>query len=99
MQVTIKYTDDKAFTIEEITKQVAHLHGKYATVEVLPDSAKPHDLMYFAIQAMITHQQLSLLYDDKFGYTKSIKTLRADTMYKLGEILDSVIIDNEAKIV
>lgn len=98
MQVTIKYTDDKAFTIEEITKQVAHLHGKYATVEVLPDSSSPHDLIYFAIQAIITHPQLSLLYDDKFGYTKSIKSLRADTLCKLSEILDSVIIDNESKV-
>ena len=98
MQVTIKYSDDTAFTVEEIVKQAVHTYGKRATVEVLPDSAKPHDLIYFALQCMITHEQLSMLYDDKFGYAKSIQSLRGDTLYKLGEILDSVIMDNESKV-
>jgi len=98
LKVTIVYNDDTAFTVEEIVKQATHNYGKKATVEVSADSSKPHDLIYFALQAMLTHRQLSLLYDDKFGYQTSIRALRADTLLKLEEILDQVIIDNEAKV-
>lgn len=98
MQVIIKYNDDTAFTVEEIVKQATNFYGAKARVEVTADSAKPHDLIYFALQAMLTHKQLSILYDDKFGYNSSIKKLRADTLLKLEEILDTVIIDNEAKV-
>lgn len=98
MQVTITYSDDTAFTVEEIVKQATHNYGKAANVQVMPDSAKPHDLIYFALQCMVTHQQLSLLYDDKFGYASSLQKLRGEIQYKLSEILDQVIIDNESKV-
>jgi len=98
LKVTITYNDDSAFTVEEIVKQATNNYGKRASVEVMADSSQPHDLIYFALQAIITHQQLSLLYDDKFGYTSSIQKLRTDTMYKLSEILDSVIVDNESRV-
>ena len=64
----------------------------------MPDSTKPHDLIYFAIQQIITHQQLSMLYDDKLGYQSSIQNLRNETLYKITEIIDQVIIDNESKV-
>lgn len=96
--MTITYNDDSAFTVEEIVKQATHNYGKRAVVEVTADSANPHDLIYFALQAIITHQQLSLLYDDKFAYSSSIQKLRTDTLYKVSEILDTVIVDNESKV-
>lgn len=98
MQVTIKYSDDTAFTIEEIVKQAVHNYGKQAKVRVMPDSAAPHDLIYFSLQCMLTHAQLSLLYDDKYAYPKKLQELRNETLYKLGEILDQVLIDNESKV-
>jgi len=98
LKVTITYNDDSAFTVEELVKQATNNYGKRVSVEVTADSAQPHDLIYFALQAIITHQQLSLLYEDKFGYSSSIQKLRTDTMYKLSEILDTVIVDNESKV-
>lgn len=98
MQVTINYSDDTAFTVEEVVKQATLNYGKLVEVKVMPDSSNPHDLIYFALQCMLTHKQLSLLYDDKFGYTSSVQDLRNETMHKLGEILNQVLIDNEAKI-
>ena len=98
MEVTIKYNDDTSLTVEEVVKHATVNYGKNARVEVLPDSAKPHDLIYFAIQCIITNNQISLLYDDKLGYNKSIKTLRAETLSKLEELLDQVIVDNETRI-
>ena len=64
----------------------------------MPDSTKPHDLIYFGLQQIITHQQLALLYDDKMGYQSSIQQLRNETLYKIEEILSQVIIDNESKV-
>ena len=71
---------------------------KGVDVHIMPDSTKPHDLIYFAIQQIITHQQLSMLYDDKLGYQASLQALRNETLYKITEIIDQVIIDNESKV-
>ena len=98
MKITLTYYDNEAFTIEEVVKQAEHNYGKATKVEVMPESTKPHDLIYFGLQQIITHQQLSMLYDDKFGYQKSLQELRNETLYKMGEILDQVIIDNESKV-
>lgn len=98
MQVTISYYDDQSFTMEEVVRNAQATHGKAAKELVMPDSSKPHDLIYFGLSCMITHQQLSLLYDDKLGYQSGIKKLRAEALYKIQEIIDQVIIDNEAKV-
>jgi hypothetical protein len=98
MQVTIKYTDDHSLTVEEIVQQATHSYGKYVEVSVTPESFKPHDLIYFGMQQIMTHQQLSMFYDDKHTYAINIQKLRAETLYKVQEILDQVIVDNEAKI-
>lgn len=98
MQVTIKYTDGHSLTVEEIVRQAVENYGKNVEVEVLPDSTKPHDLIYFAIQKIMTHDQLSAFYDDKTGYQKTIQNLRNDLVFKLGDIVGQVIIDNESKV-
>jgi hypothetical protein len=41
---------------------------------------------------------LSLLYDSGATYQQDIKKLRDQIMYKVTEIVDQVIIDNEAKV-
>ena len=99
MEVKITYNDLHSLTIEEIVRQAEHNYGKNVTVSVMPDSLKPHDLIYFGLQQIISHRQFSMLYDDKFGYQAAIQNLRNETLYKIQEILDQVIIDNEAKVV
>jgi hypothetical protein len=98
MKVQIQYHDDTSFTVEEIVKQAQHNYGKQVRVEVSADSLAPHDLIAFAIQQIVTYRQLSLLYDNKDTYQSDIKILRAETLRKLQEILDMVIIDNESKV-
>jgi hypothetical protein len=98
MKITITYHDEESFTKEEVVKQAIHNYGKGAEITIMPDSTKPHDLIYFAIQQIITHDQLGYLYDDKLGYASSIQQLRNETLYKIQEILDQVIIDNESKV-
>lgn len=98
MQVTIKYNDDTSFTVEEVVKLAQHNYGANARVEVSPSSPAPHDLIYFALQQIITHRQLSMLYDSKYSYQADLKMLRAETIQKVTEILDTVIIDNESKV-
>lgn len=97
MKVAIKYHDDTSFTVEEVVRLAQHNYGKSVQVEIQADSPAPHDQIYFALQQVITHRQLSLLYDDKYKYQTDIKLLRAEILTKLEEILDTVIIDNESK--
>ncbi len=99
MKVTITYVDNQSFTKEEVVRQAVHSYGKGAIVEVMPESNNAHDLISFGIQQIITHQQLGLLYDSGPTYQKDLQKLRAEVLYKLEELLDSVIVENESKVV
>jgi len=98
MKVTITYHDNESFTVEEVVRQATHNYGKSVTVGVMPESTNPYDLIYFGLQQLLTHEQLSLIYDKGGTYQQDIKKLRASVLYKVEEIIDQVIIDTESKV-
>ena len=98
MQVTIKYHDEESLTLEEVVRAAVHNYGKAVTVEVMPDSLKAHDMIYFGLQSILTHEQLGIFYDDKHSYQSELQKLRNKTLVKLQEILDQVLVDNESKV-
>lgn len=98
MKVTIKYHDNESLTVEQVVRQAEHNYGKAVTVEITPESTMAYDHIYFGLQQLITHQQLSLIYDSGGSYQQDIKKLRSEVLYKVQEIIDQVIIDNEAKV-
>jgi len=98
MKVTITYHDSESFTVEEVVKQAVHNYGRLAQVEIMPESTMAYDHIYFGLQQLVTHEQLSLLYDKGSNYQQDIKRLRDQIIYKVTEIIDQVIIDNESKV-
>lgn len=98
MKVTITYHDSESFTVEEVVKQAVHNYGRLAQVEIMPESTMAYDHIYFGLQQLITHEQLSLLFDKGSSYQQDIKRLRDQVIYKVTEIVDQVIIDNESKV-
>jgi hypothetical protein len=98
MKVTITYHDSESFTVEEVVKQAVHNYGRLAQVEIMPESTMAYDHIYFGLQQLITHEQLSLLFDKGTSYQQDIKRLRDQILYKVTEIVDQVIIDNESKV-
>lgn len=98
MKVNITYHDLDSLTVEEIVRQATHNYGKNVKVEIEPESWIAYDSIYFGIQQLITHEQISMLYDKHSSYQHDLKKLRSDILYKIEEILDQVIIDNESKI-
>lgn len=98
MKVKITYHDNESFTIEEVVKQATHNYGRMAQVEVMPESTMAYDYLYFGLQQLITHEQLSMLFDKDSSYQHDIKKLREQILYKVTEIIDQVIIDNESRV-
>lgn len=98
MKVTITYHDTQSFTMEEVVKQATDNYGKTAQVEVMPESTMAYDHIYFGLQQLITHEQLSILFDRGSAYQQEVKKLREQVLYKITEIIDQVIIDNESKV-
>lgn len=98
MKVTVTYHDNDSFLLEEIQKHAKTNYGATASVTVAPESDTPLDQIYFGIQRYITGKHLTLLFDSGPTYQKDLEALRAETLYKLGEIVDEVIMDNESKI-
>jgi hypothetical protein len=97
MKVKLSYYDTVSLTIDEVVKQAKHDHGPGVTVEVYPESNTPSDILYFALQQMITVEQLSLFYSSGSTYQQDLKKLKSDILFKIEEILDEVILDNEHK--
>ena len=98
MKVTITYHDNESFTVEEVVKQAVHNYGKAVSVEIMPESTMAYDHIYFGLQQLITHEQLSLLFEKDSSYQQDIKKLREQVLYKITEIIDQLIIDNESKV-
>lgn len=98
MKVTITYHDNESLTVEEVVSQATTNYGRAAKVDIMPESTMAYDHVYFGLQQLITHRQLSLLYDRSSNYQQDIKSLRQDILYNISEIVDQVIIDNEAKV-
>ena len=98
MRVKLTYFDESALTVEEVVNQARHNYGNNVEVSVTPMGLTPHDFIYLGLQELITHRQVSLIYDDKEQYQTKLGTLRAEVLYKVTELLDTVIIDNEAKV-
>jgi len=84
--------------MEEVVKQAVHNYGKAVQVEITPESSLAYDHIYFGLQQLITHEQLSLLFDKDTAYQQDLKKLRESVLYKVTEIIDQVIIDNESKV-
>ena len=76
MKVTITYHDTESFTVEEVVKQAVHNYGRQAQVQVMPESTMAYDHIYFGLQQLVTHEQLSLLFDKGSSYQQDIKKLR-----------------------
>jgi hypothetical protein len=98
MKVQITYHDNASFTVEEVVKQAVHNYGRMAHVAVMPESTMAYDYIYFGLQQLVTHEQLSMLFDKGASYQQDIKKLREQVLYKVTEIIDQVIIDNESKV-
>ena len=73
MKVTITYHDNQSFTVEEVVKLATDNYGKTAQVEVMPESTMAYDHIYFGLQQLITHEQLSLLFERDASYQQDIK--------------------------
>jgi hypothetical protein len=98
MKVTITYHDTESLTVEEVVKDATSRYGIGARVDVGPDSSIAYDHIYHGLQQLITHEQLSAFFSKDGTYPHQLQSLRSSIMYKMEEIIDQVIIDNEARI-
>jgi hypothetical protein len=55
-------------------------------------------MLYFALQQMLTHEQLSIFFDDKNQYPARQGKLRSETLAAVQKELSAVIKDNEIKV-
>lgn len=98
MKVQLTYNDTESLTLEEVVKQAVHNYGKMVQVEIRPESNLAYDYLYFGMQQLVSHEQFSLLFDRDANYQQDVQQLRQRVLYKVTEILDQLIIDNEAKV-
>jgi hypothetical protein len=81
-----------------VVRQATHNYGKLAQVEVMPDSTMAYDHIHFGLQQLINHEQFSMLFDRDSNYQADVSKLRKEVLYKVSEIVDQIIIENESKV-
>lgn len=98
MKATITYHDNESLTVEEVVAAAIKNYGNAVQVEITPESNLAYDYIYFGLQQLITHSQISLIFEKNVNYQAELKKLREGIVYKVTEIIDQVIIDNEVKV-
>jgi hypothetical protein len=98
MQVTIKYHDDSALTPDEVVAHAKRMYGQSATIRVLPDSPDTYSLLYFAIQKIITLDQIDALFHDGALYPERVELLKKKAYASFDEALTQVLKDNEERV-
>ena len=99
MKARVRIFDHSALTHEELIQRIkAQFNCSDSDIEVMPDSNKPIDHIYFGIQQLITADQLDILFQEGALYHDKLEALRRATLEIISAELDRVIIDNEAKI-
>ena len=98
MKLVAKFHDLDSFTSEEAIRRVKDLLGDFIEVKAYPSTTDPWDNIYFAIQQIITVDQLNLVFDEGPLYPEKVKEFRAKILAKLEAELDEVIKDNEEKV-
>ena len=95
MLIKAAFHDLDSFTSHEAIRRAQDLLGEFTEVKAFPSSTDPWDNIYFAIQEVITTDQLDLIFDEGPLYPEKVKELRALVLSKLESELDEVIKDNE----
>ena len=97
MKIVAKFHDTDSFTSTEAIRRAKDVLGEYTDIKAYPSTTDPWDGVYFAIQQVITDDQLNYLFDEGALYPQKIKELRSKILGRLTEELDEVIKDNEYK--
>ena len=98
MKVQLTFYDSESLSVEEVVRQATTNYGKNVKVDVGPDSSMAYDHIYHGLQQLLTHEQLSAFFVNDGSYPQELQKLRSSVLYKVQEIIDQVIIDNESRI-
>lgn len=98
MKITLTYYDTDSLTKEEVIQQAKRNYGEHVQVDIMPTSSDPKDIIYFALQQLVTYEQLSALFDAPHLYENQLIVLRARIRELLDLELESVIKDNEKRV-
>ena len=86
-----------SFTATEAIRRAKDLLGNYTDIRAYPSTNDPWDIVYFALQQIVTGEQLNMLFDDGALYPVKLKEFRSEILGRLAAELDEVIQDNEQK--
>jgi hypothetical protein len=95
MKVTDSYQDNESYTIQEAKQKVKSIFGEEAVVDVRPDSSEINSYLYYALQAIITPEQISEFFDGD----NNLDRVRSSTLDIVSKMVERVIIDNEEKLI
>ena len=95
-KVIITYQEEH-LTPEEINSQAKQFYGDNCLVEVQPTSLEPEHLILYAIDQLITDEQVNLMFNDKILYHDKMKEFRKKWNNYLQFKLNAVIMDNEER--
>jgi hypothetical protein len=98
MKVKIEYIDNSSFTVQEIVANAKARFGDAAVISAMPDSTDSFSLMYFAIQELITQEQLEAYFHEASLYDQKCRGLVDKVIELATEATIRVLRDNECRL-
>lgn len=96
-RVTIEYIEQD-LTMEEVADLVRRKYGDAASVSFSPATTDDASAIEFAIQKLVTKDQLKALFGTRELYPVSKQSIKSIALAKLTRVLDNVLEENERKL-
>lgn len=96
-RVTIDYIEQD-LTMEEVEELVRKKYGDAASVSFSPATDQEDSAIEFALQKIVTKDQLNALFGTRELYPKFKKAVRERALSRVASLLDSVLEENERKL-
>lgn len=96
-RVNIEYIEQD-LTMEEVQELVRKKYGDAASVSFSPATTSDESALDFAIQKLVTKDQLTALFGTRELYPNFRRVIRERAITKISSLLDGVLEENERKL-
>jgi len=98
-KVNISYIDNSLLTADEVVRTAKDIHGANTLVEVTARNDSPEAHLYFAIQKLITEEQISIFFEYyPHLYEPKLDEIKEKVISKVTDVFYKVVKDNEEKV-
>lgn len=97
MQITVQFKDNTSFNKKDAETTYSNMFDGLTVVTTAPNNDSPEEHIYYALQALITEDQINAYYDQEFQYDVEEAKIIKNVSKIISNVLKKVLEDNLKK--